>query len=259
MEQTKRNFQNQVFDLIMYAGKILLENGAEIFRVEETMNKIGNAYNIKELDIFVMANGIFATMLIEDEGFRSGRSLHIPISPVHLGRITAVNRISREIVEGKYDVSQAMEEMKKAEQIPHEPNWIRVIFAGVGSAAFGFMLGGSAFDSIASFLAGVILYIFLIATQQAHTPEMLKIAFGGGLVTVVSIALYSIGIGDDFNHIMIGSIICLVPGVSLTTAVRNFFAGDYLSGTVRLVNALLVSVSISVGVGSVMLLWQAMR
>lgn len=251
--------QTKVFDLVMLAGKILLENGAEIFRVEETMKKIASTYQIEDLDIFVMANGIFTTMSIEGQGIRAGRIMHIPLSPVHLGRVTAVNNVSRGIVEEKYTLKEAMEELRKIEVMPYESNKLRIVFAGIGSASFCYMLGGSLYDSFVAFCAGFILYIFMIMMQNAKTPEMLKIAFGSSLVTVVSIMFYSIGMGDDINHIMIGAIICLVPGVSFTTAVRNFFSGDYLSGTTRLVNALLVSLSIAVGVGIIMLAWQWVR
>jgi uncharacterized membrane protein YjjP (DUF1212 family) len=54
---------------------------------------------------------------------------------------------------------------------------------------------------------------------------------------------------------MIGAIICLVPGVAFTTSVRDFFNGDYLSGTIHMVDALLVATSIAVGVGVVVASW----
>lgn len=251
--------RNQQFDLIMLAGKILLENGAEIFRVEETMKIIARNYAIQEIDFFVMANGIMTSMLIEGEGNRTSRILHIPLAPVHMGRITAVNNISRNIVNGNYTVEEAYDALKEAEIMPYESNLLRILAAGVGSASFGYLLGGSVADSFVSFIAGIVLYIFIIAMQKAVTPEMLKIVFGATLVSIISIFMFSIGIGTDINHIMIGSIICLVPGVSFTTAVRNYFSGDYLSGTVRLVNALLISLCIAVGVGLVMTLWKMIQ
>ncbi len=249
--------QNDVFDLMMLAGKILLENGAEIFRVEETMKIIAGYYHVNGLDTFVLANGIITTMKMEGKESRTGQVMHIPLSPVHLGRVTEVNRVSREIVSGRYTIEEAMEELNRIEALPFETKKLRILFAGIGSASFCYLLGGSLLDSLVAFIAGFVLYIVMIIMQKAKTPEMLSIVFGSALVTVVSILLYTAGIGDNINNIMIGSIICLVPGVSFTTAVRNFFNSDYLSGTVRLVNALLVSISIAVGVGMVMLIWHA--
>ena len=57
------------------------------------------------------------------------------------------------------------------------------------------------------------------------------------------------GLPDHMDRIVIGSIIPLVPGYSLTTAIRDFFNSDYLSGLIHLIDALLIAFSIAVGVG----------
>ena len=52
----------------------------------------------------------------------------------------------------------------------------------------------------------------------------------------------------DFNRVVIGGIIPLVPGVSFTTSIREFFNGDYLSGVIHLIAAVLTAVCIALGV-----------
>lgn len=52
---------HKVLDFALDAGRILLKNGAEIFRVEETIDYICKRYHIKEVDTFVLSNGIFIT------------------------------------------------------------------------------------------------------------------------------------------------------------------------------------------------------
>ena len=53
------------------------------------------------------------------------------------------------------------------------------------------------------------------------------------------------------DKIIIGGLIILVPGVPFTSSIRDFFNGDYLSGTIRLIDALLVSLCMAIGVGAV--------
>lgn len=43
------------------AGRVLLENGAEISRVEETMERIADNYGESGERFFVLSNGIFTT------------------------------------------------------------------------------------------------------------------------------------------------------------------------------------------------------
>ena len=48
---------------------------------------------------------------------------------------------------------------------------------------------------------------------------------------------------------IIGSIMPLVPGVPFTNAIRDIADGDYISGAVRMLDALLVFLCIAIGVG----------
>ena len=54
---------------------------------------------------------------------------------------------------------------------------------------------------------------------------------------------------------IIGSIIPLVPGVAFTTAIRDIADEDYIAGAVRMLDALLVTFCIAMGVGLVMTLY----
>ena len=71
------------------AGDILLASGAEIFRVEETINRIAHAYGIDSCDPFVLSSGFFLTAdSNSDQNFAWVR--HIPLSATRLDRVTAV-------------------------------------------------------------------------------------------------------------------------------------------------------------------------
>ena len=60
---------------------------------------------------------------------------------------------------------------------------------------------------------------------------------------------HEIALGNSFSIIIIGSLMPLVPGVAITNAIRDIMAGDFLSGTSRLVEAILIAVSIAGGAG----------
>ena len=63
------------------------------------------------------------------------------------------------------------------------------------------------------------------------------------------IVCYHLGFGDNMNHMIIGSIIPLVPGVPFTNGIRDIADGDYISGAVRLLDAMLVFLCVAIGVG----------
>lgn len=57
------------------------------------------------------------------------------------------------------------------------------------------------------------------------------------------------------DNIIIGGIMLLVPGLSITNAIRDTMSGDLVSGTARAVEALFITVGIVAGSGSMLKIW----
>ena len=51
--------RRRIMDFIMAAGQTLLENGAEVFRVEQTMEIMARSFHLREFHVYVLTNGIF--------------------------------------------------------------------------------------------------------------------------------------------------------------------------------------------------------
>lgn len=240
-----------VLETAMEAGRLLLENGAEIFRVEETMERICRHFGVESCDFFVLSNGIFTTGGHYDgeAGSLFARVQHIPVKGSQLDRVVAVNQLSREIAQGKYTIEQVREELERIRTMPGKKRWRQVLASGVGAGAFCVLFGGSFFDSLAALIAGVVLYVFVLWVSAPHMSRIIGNILGGALVTVICILCRRIGLGDDLNHMIIGSIIPLVPGVSFTNGIRDLADGDYISGSVRLLDAILVFLCVAIGVG----------
>ena len=73
--------------------------------------------------------------------------------------------------------------------------------------------------------------------------------FGGMLVSATALSFYILGLCQNYETVIIGSIMPLVPGFCITTAVRDIMSGDYLSGTSRMAEATLAATAIAAGVG----------
>ena len=53
--------RRRIMDFIMAAGETLLENGAEVFRVEQKMEIMACSFHLREFHVYVLTNGIFAS------------------------------------------------------------------------------------------------------------------------------------------------------------------------------------------------------
>ena len=158
MEDKEREL---IFEVAGMAGDILLRSGAEISRVDETMRRIACAYELENVSTFVLSNGIFLTSETEGSNHQV-RVRHIPLAGARLDRIDAVNELSREIELGFFTPTEAKAKLKEIEKLPQKPGWHQILAAGIGSGAFCFLFGGDVLDSLAAFLAGFILDLYVL-------------------------------------------------------------------------------------------------
>lgn len=154
--------EDEVMELAMQAGELLLENGAEIFRVEETMDRICRYYGVESASQFILMNYILATAG-EGHGHMFAKVRHIPVNGSHLDKVAAVNQLSREIAEGKYTVSEAYQALETIRRMPDKRKSVLILASGVASGAFFFLIAGI-FPLVPG--AGVYWTAYYIVTDQ---------------------------------------------------------------------------------------------
>ena len=88
--------RRRIMDFIMAAGQTLLENGAEVFRVEQTMEIMARSFHLREFHVYILTNGIFASAGTAE----ISEVRNVPVRTTHLGRVAAVNELSRQIAAG---------------------------------------------------------------------------------------------------------------------------------------------------------------
>lgn len=239
----------EILNLAVSIGEELLKSGAEIYRVQETVERVMEAYGVQDYNVFVLTNGIFATVH-ENREDAGSMVRNVPIGDVNLGKVARLNQLSREICQGTYSLEDAYAHLEQCKNAASASCKTLVLSCGIGSAGFCYLLGGYPFDSLMSFFLGMLLQAFLLAAGKRHTSKFLMDIFGSALVTIGGLVLYILGLGIQFDRVIIGGIILLMPGVALVTAIRDLFNGDYLSGGIRLMDALLTGMCIAIGVGA---------
>lgn len=247
---------NKVLHLAVDMGETLLRNGGEIFRVEETIEHVCKAFGIHNYDSFILSNGIFVTADEEGEQIFA-KVKHIPLSANHLGIVTEVNNLSRAISAGEIDLDGAFKRMDEIKQMPPKRDYFRTLAAGLGGACFCFLLGGNVWESIITFFIDILIYIIVIFSERHTLSRMIRNIIGGAFITVLAISAGYIGLPFDISRdqIIIGSITPLIPGLAFVNAIRDIANSDFISGTVRIIDALLVFVYIAIGVGCALSLY----
>ena len=267
--------QEQALQLATEAGHILLENGAEISRVEETMERIAAAYGVEDESFFVLSNGIIAT------GQHYASAEFIPIRGTQLSRVVEVNQLSREVERRRpagmaqdgvsvsrrdagapMPVSELASRLQAIRTAPGHPAWEIILGIALGVSAFSILFGGSLTDAAATLACGLILGTFM-AYVTPHLSRLIGNVAGGlvgGLLCILAVHLATQPLSPSATQLLshsatlhlpnmiIGTIIALVPGVPFTNGIRDLANEDYIAGTTRLTDAFLAFLCIALGV-----------
>ena len=241
---------HRVLDLALKAGRISLSNGAEIFRVEETIEYICRHFGIEEMDAFVLSNGIFLT------GYSGGKEVyarvkHVPAAGTHLGIVAEVNDLSREITAGHVTIDEAFERLEEIDKMQPKSAKSQILAAGIGSAAFCYLMRGNIYDAIFTTIIAGLLQAGLVLAGKYKVSKIINNIVGGVFITVASVLVTLVPWPFQVNldNMIIGCIMPLIPGVLFVNAIRDVASSDFISGIVKLLDALLVFVYIAVGVG----------
>ena len=245
MSDTKK-----VLSFAVELGDILLRNGAEVYRVEDSVLAILNSYDITDCDVYVLSNGIFASAE-ETTVNASSMIRHVPMYPMHLGRIAALNSLCREVCAKNISIDDAWEKLAECKKLPGYNLPILVLATGIGCGGFAYMFGGTALDGGIATIVGCILSFFLHFASKLGYSKTITNVLGSIVISILALLFVLTGLPIHYDKIIIGGIMPLVPGIPLTNSIRDFINGDYLSGSIRLIDALLTAFCIAVGVGIV--------
>ena len=245
---------SDVLEVASTAGHILLENGAEISRVEDIMARISSYYGVDSGNFFVLSNGIFTTGSagkVEKAGGQASTYANvefIPIRPIQLQKVVAVSQLSYDISSGKCSLAEARERLQGIRSMPAKPMWEQVLGSSFGAAGFCAVFGGGWMDCAAAFVVGLLLYVFIFLVSGRYLSRIVGGICNALTATLLCLACYRIGFGNSLSNIVIGAIMPLIPGVPFVNGVRDLANADYLAGITRLTDALFGFFCIAIGV-----------
>ena len=247
MENLTKKEQNQLLDCVLDMGVLLLDAGAEISRVEDTLSRVGTAYGAKRMDVFVITSIISMTMEFPgEEAVTETRRIHSSTSTDFV-RLERLNELSRNCCAQPLP----LEDLRaRVDHIAAGRKPFRVIWTGsvLAAGAFAVFFGGSIWDGLAAGAVGLgicLLQRVLGQTRLNTVALNLLISLLVGLSVGVAAAVIP---GLHMDMILIGDIMLLIPGLAMTNAVRNILLGDTISGVVRLAESLIWAGALAGGI-----------
>ncbi|MEJ8546179.1 threonine/serine exporter family protein [Brevibacillus borstelensis] len=234
-----------VMDTCLLAGGIMLKNGGETYRTEETMSWIAKAAGMDSVNSSATPTSIILSF--RANGQDHTRMIRTPSRTINLNKVTLANDVSRRFVSGSITIYEAYNLFQQIDQgKPVYPKWLLHTAAGIASGSFAMLAGGSWLDLIPSALAGLTVNLSL---QFFETFLRIKFftefvsALLGGLFALLCATLFS---ELHLSILIIGAMLPLFPGIAITNSLRDLMAGDLVAGVSRGAEALLTALSVAV-------------
>ncbi len=246
---------NQIINTAMRIGSLMLSYGAEIYRAEDSIIRICKAYDAESVEVFAIPSSIIVTLYMnEDEPITLTKS--IKDEGTDLDKVDQLNNLSRYICSSTPDYQQIKTMINDIVIRKPYKNISHIIAFAIAPAIFCLFFGGNLKDAFFSMFIGIVVKYLLDILQRLRANLIFTNIICSAVSSVMAILFTLVGLADNYDKMIIGAIMLLVPGLVLTNAMRDFMLGDLIAGMLRLIETLLIAAGIAIGVALVLTLFR---
>lgn len=230
----------------MDIGEQMLLCGAEIHRVEDSLERMCYALGAKRIDVFIITSSMVVTVYdANNESYtQTRRVLNIGTDIEKLHRL---NELSREICRENLSVDDIRAKFNNLMQSKGYPFWLDCIAYAAIAGAFTLFFGGNQIEALVSLIVGTVVRFVVLLADKCSMNKIFAKFLCCFVATGLAFVAVSLGIIQTVDMIVIGNIMTLIPGIGLTNALRDLFTGDSISGLLRSIEAVLIALAISAG------------
>lgn len=236
---------NLVIDVLMLAGTILLQSGAEVHRVEDTMLRIAHSQGIDHANVLAFPAALFFSI----DHTTISRIKRI-LNPSHdMQKVCQVNQISRSLADGDLPLEEALRQLIQIQNQPLPYSPIHITLAAIVAApCFTLMFGGSYWDAVITLLATSLAFPCSLMSER-HVRIGFVSTFTGALVfsliSLICTRYTSLPLHPTMIHA--GAVMPFVPGIAFTNAFRDLMTNHLTTGLTTLFQTLLILLSLGAG------------
>lgn len=245
-QSAEPSFPETVLSLALDLGKSMVQCGAEINRVEETVKRVCYAYGLSRTEVFSIISMVYATT-IEKNGRTHTQMRRILSYAPNFDRLEKLNSLSRKICSEKPDVETAAQELRDI--FKKKKRFRPTVCLGhiIAAMAFTMFFGGTVLDSVASAPIALVIYLISAYVKSTGVNRLFFTALSSAVAGFMALTFVHVGFGENANMIMIGDTMLMIPGLMLVNSVREMLCGDIMSGLLRLLESIILSMAIACG------------
>lgn len=241
-----RKYLDDLARLVTKAGVLLLENGAEVYRVEETMYRLCENYGCSTIDSYATPSLLIISFTLDGE--LSHNVKRVRMKSINLDKVDRVNDLSRRVSSENMSLEDLSNELNLIENKKPYSHLVTILGACVSSIGFAYAFGGGFLEALYAGIVGIIIRSVVILFSGTSMDGFFKNVLCGFVLTSLGVMLEAKGMCNG-ETVISAVIMLLVPGLAITNAIRDSINGDLNSSILRFIEAIFIAISIGLGSG----------
>lgn len=236
----------EIAGLMVRLARALHRAGAAAHRIEDDLFAIAERLGVRAE---VMVTPTSVLMALGPPEQQAVRMIRVQPGEVDLGRLSAVDALSRRIAEGDIGVGEAVRALDALDARP--PSWgpvAQVVAFGLASSAAAVFFGGHLLDVVLATLTGLLIGMAGVLGSASRRALRILEPAGAFVATFSVAAAGQLGLETSPWVVTASGLIVLLPGFTLTVAMNELATRNLVAGVARLANAVMTFVLLAFGV-----------
>jgi len=241
--------KEEVLEIALTAGKLLLCNGAETYRVEDTMLRICALKGMTTVSAFCTPSVI----LLSDESLRGfSRMYRVTNRTVDLTVLSEINDFSFNLNKSHKNYAEIMSFLNERLNKPSRRAYVDVLCSAVAGGCFAVVLGGGSNEFMAAFLGSLLSMAFLKKLAAFRPSSFWSTTMAGAIICAVTLGFQHLITTTSMELTTAGALMPYLPGMAFTNGLRDYIAGDLISGNSRVGEAVFLVGGLVIGIATVL-------
>jgi uncharacterized membrane protein YjjP (DUF1212 family) len=236
-------------DLALRVGEMLLSNGAGAADVTATMSSITQFLGLRN----VLVDVTFTTLTLSWEAGVDEPVITMRRQVTHresdYADLTDVDHLVGELLNEEITREEAAARILQLSSSGHPtPRWAVTASWGATATGVALLLGGGWVVMLLAAVSGAALEILQRRLARLRLPFFYSQVAGGFLATTLAVGVAATNVPMDPSLVVTASIVMLLAGLGFIGAFQDALTGFYVTANARILEVLIATVGIIVGV-----------
>ena len=237
-----------ILDFCKELGKQMIVSGANIERVNMTIERICHAYELHDVTCANLSTRISISAKDKDKHYAS-RQTDVPPQTINLERLKKLNNLSYYVKDNTPDVTELYDLLHNVKSNDF-PWWVMMLGFLFAMAGLARIFNAGYAEILIVELNTLVLFGLSKAFSKVHINKILTNLVSMFLVSSIAMLFYAAHFINSFYIVVITNAFYLIPGIPMINCARNLLCGNEMNGVIDLLKVLLEVLAIVAGVAA---------